>query len=219
MDKINIFTDISLKDKEAMLECFHAEKKHYYANSLIMNYASNFSKIGIIQSGNAVLCMIDLEGHINILADFTNNEVFGELFSLPFDNNNYFVKASSDCDIIFIEYQHLIKRCNNACLFHSQLVNNLFHMTAETTRRISMHLHLLSQRTIRNKLIAYFDFLALEQHRDTVQLPITYTTLADYLCIDRSAMMREIKKLNTEQLISSKGKKISLIYIKNNVDF
>jgi predicted transcriptional regulator len=35
--------------------------------------------------------------------------------------------------------------------------------------------------------------------------------MADYLFIDRSAMLREMKKMREEELIESKGKKIKLL--------
>ena len=45
-----------------------------------------------------------------------------------------------------------------------------------------------------------------------ILLPFTLTDLADYLSIDRSAMMRELKNLKEEGLIETKGKRIHLNY-------
>ena len=46
----------------------------------------------------------------------------------------------------------------------------------------------------------------------TFSLPFTYTELADYLSIDRSAMQRELKNLKDEGFITTNGKKITLNY-------
>ena len=43
-------------------------------------------------------------------------------------------------------------------------------------------------------------------------LPFSLTDLADYLSIDRSAMMRELAHLKEEGFIQKKGKKITLLY-------
>ena len=43
-------------------------------------------------------------------------------------------------------------------------------------------------------------------------LPFTYTELADYLSVDRSAMQRELKNLKDEGFISTNGKRITLNY-------
>ncbi len=51
-----------------------------------------------------------------------------------------------------------------------------------------------------------------EKGNKTFTLPITYTELASYLSVDRSAMTREIKYLKNEGFIETSGRKISLKY-------
>ena len=40
---------------------------------------------------------------------------------------------------------------------------------------------------------------------------MTLADVADYISVDRSAMMREIKKMNADNIICSKGQKITLL--------
>ena len=89
---------------------------------------------------------------------------------------------------MFIDYPHLIKRCENACPHHSQLVDNLFRITARKTQAMAMHIHVLSQRSLRQKLLAYFSFLRLLMALFPSTLPLNYRALADYLGADRSAL-------------------------------
>ena len=54
---------------------------------------------------------------------------------------------------------------------------------------------------------------AKKKGKKSFYLPLTYTELADYLSIDRSAMMREIKTLIDEGFITKEEKnKIKLLY-------
>ena len=46
----------------------------------------------------------------------------------------------------------------------------------------------------------------------TFNLKYSYTDLADYLAIDRSAMMRELKNLKDEGFIKDVNKKITILY-------
>ena len=73
------------------------------------------------------------------------------------------------------------------------------------------HIYFLSGRTVRQKLMQYFRFLSEKAENKTFELPVTLSALADYLFIDRSAMMREISKMNKEGLIASKGRQITLL--------
>ena len=40
---------------------------------------------------------------------------------------------------------------------------------------------------------------------------MSLSNLADYLCVDRSAMMRELKKLNDEKIILSEKKTVTIL--------
>ena len=74
-------------------------------------------------------------------------------------------------------------------------------------------IEVLTKRTIRDKLLEYFHTLAKKNSSKTIYLPFTYTDLADYLSIDRAAMMREIKYLKDDGIIYASGKMIRLITI------
>ena len=46
----------------------------------------------------------------------------------------------------------------------------------------------------------------------TFRLPFTYTDLADYLGVDRSAMTRELKNLKDEGIIEVTNRRITLLH-------
>ena len=75
-----------------------------------------------------------------------------------------------------------------------------------------MRIELLTKRSIRDKLIGYFTMLSTRNLSKTFLLPFSLTDLADFLSIDRSAMMRELKLLKEDGFIEKNGNKITLIY-------
>ena len=77
---------------------------------------------------------------------------------------------------------------------------------------LNLRIELLSKRTIREKLLGYFNSISTRNHSKTFKLPISLTDLADYLSVDRSAMMRELKLLKEEGFIEKNGNKITLLY-------
>ena len=48
--------------------------------------------------------------------------------------------------------------------------------------------------------------------RDVFELPFSLSYLAEYICADRSAMMREIRKMSDEGLIRTDRRKIELLH-------
>lgn len=121
------------------------------------------------------------------------------------------VVCSKTCCVEFIDYYHLTKRCPRACSFHSTLVSNALHLLSLKAVHLSERLDILSQRTIREKLLRCFTLMAADQQAScSFTLPFSLGTLADYLCVDRSAMMREIGKMKKEGLLQMDKRQITL---------
>jgi len=60
--------------------------------------------------------------------------------------------------------------------------------------------------------LSYFEIMSTRNNSKTIYLPFGFSELADYLAVNRSALMREIKSLKEEGFIESKNKKIRLLY-------
>lgn len=75
-----------------------------------------------------------------------------------------------------------------------------------------MRIELLSKRTIREKLLAYFTIISTRNISKSFTIPFSLTDLADYLSIDRSAMMRELGILKSDGIIEKSGNRITLLY-------
>lgn len=77
---------------------------------------------------------------------------------------------------------------------------------------LNMRIELLSKRTIREKLLGYFNIVSARSMSKTFKIPFSLTDLADYLSVDRSAMMREIKYLRDDGFMEKSGNRITLLY-------
>ena len=76
---------------------------------------------------------------------------------------------------------------------------------------LSERIEVLSRRTIRDKLLCYFSLQSMRSGSSTFNLPFSISALADYICSDRSAMMREMKNMRQNGLIDADGRKITLL--------
>ena len=60
--------------------------------------------------------------------------------------------------------------------------------------------------------MAYFSMLSAKAGSSYFPLPFSQTSLADYICVDRSAMMRELKRMNEDGLIETDRRNIKLLH-------
>lgn len=216
MEHITLFTDILPEEQERMRVCFHAREIIFKNGEMIMEYSSSMKKIGLILYGRAVLYCCDSEGNQDTIDELKKDAVFGEVFLLPTDSQHYYVCATEETKVMFIDYEHVIKRCEQACTHHSQMVSNLLQLIAVQSRQQTERIYMLSRSSTRKKILSYLNALSAERHSRILTLPMSYTALAQYLSVDRSAMTRELKSLEEEEILEKKGKQIILLSLPEN---
>ena len=211
MEHITLFTDILPEEQERMRVCFKVREEIFQNGETIMEYSCSMKKIGLIQEGRAVLYCCDEDGNEYVIDELNQDSVFGEPFLLPSDAQHYYVCAATQTKVLIIDYEHVIKRCENACNHHSQMVSNLLQMIALRSRQQTDRIYMLSRSSTRKKLMAYLHSLATEKGTKKYKIPMSYTALAQYLSVDRSAMMREIKNLMEMGVLRREGRNVELL--------
>ena len=219
MEKRNLLDNISKESIDMMIPCFKPIIKKYLKDEVVISYEAEIpGNIAVIRFGEARLDIISEDGDSFPLDTYEDGDVFGDLFSLPMESFQYVVTATKDSEIMFLNYEHVIKPCKNICNHHSQLISNLFVMTAQKTQELTMHVSILSQSSTRDKLMTYLKQARSHEIRDGKDDPdrhftiqISLSQLADYIRVDRSAMMREIKSMKEDGLIESKSRTFRII--------
>lgn len=210
MNDISMFKNISSDEIEFMLKCFHAIQMTYKKERTIISSIINSNYIGVILSGTANMVRYDYNGNRTILEKLERDSVFGNIFTAL--GNDISIIATSDCEVLLIEYSHVYEQCRKNCKCHITFTSNVLDLLSKKVIELNERLEVLSNRTIRDKLLSYFALLVKGKSKRTLTLPFTYTELADYLSVDRSAMTRELKNLKDEGFITTNGKRITLNY-------
>jgi len=207
-----LFEGITGEECSRMFTCFGAWEKSYEAGEVICEFDGTCTAVGVILSGSAEMIRLDVSGNRTILESLSEGGVFGEVLAFSGAmGDSAFIECTRPCRVMYLNYDQITKRCENACHHHSQLVQNLFRLLSTKTLHLSERVEVLSCRSIRDKLLCYFRQQSFKVRSDTFLLPFTLSALADYISADRSAMMRELKKLREEGYVATDNRKITLI--------
>lgn len=208
-----LFQDISYEDYRSLLTCFQAVQKAFRPDDLIYDFsAPNNDAVGIVERGGAALIRIDEEGVSTVMEELGPGGVFGRTLAFASSSGDSMeVVCRTPCDVLFIDYPHMLKRCEHACGHHSVLVQNMLRLMNDKAQALSQRVDVLSRRSIREKLLCYFRQLSKKAGSNTFVLPFSLSTLADYIATDRSAMMRELKRLREEGIVRSDGRQFTLL--------
>ncbi len=192
---------------EKMSKCVNAKKRTFMNGETILSFGNKRKIIGIILSGNADLRKIDIKGFETILENLSKGDIFSEMFIEINDDPTYLV-ATKETEVLFIDYYHIFNDCKINCLNHKIVVNTIIDMLMHKTVQLSNKISILSNRTTREKILSYLQTEAKGNRKVTINYSLQ--ELADYLCVDRSAMMREIKKLIDEKKIKKEGRTFTI---------
>ncbi len=192
--------------------CSKSQKKTFSKNEVITTYIQKRNQLCILLNGNADLVRYDLNGNRTIVEHFSKNALFGEVFYKVTTNNELLVESRSNCEVLFYIYDEIKNKCNKTCKFHDSLAEYLPELILDKITDLNTRIELLTQRTTRDKLLMYFSLISTRKLSKTFELPLSLTDLADYLNVDRSAMMRELKLLKEDKMVDKIGNRIILLY-------
>ena len=206
--------DFNIEDfsNKLLNSCERVQLKKFEKNEIITTYIINRNQVCIVLEGSADLMRYDFNGNQMVVEKFNKFDVFGEIFYQINTNNELFVLAKEKSKILIFNYDIFEKKCKKNCKMHEDLLVGLPNLVLTKVSDLNLRIELLSKKTIRDKLISYFKILSEKNFSKTFTLPFSLTELADYLSVDRSAMMREIKSLKNEGFIKKSDKnKITLL--------
>lgn len=202
--KCSLFNNIKDENLISMLGCLGATVKAYGKKEIIIEEGEKARYIGIVLSGSAQVLKIDYFGNRSIVAGIEQSEMFGESFAcagveaIPIS-----VIANEQSKIMLIDCERVMHPCANGCNFHQQIIFNLMKIMA--TKNIMFHqkIEITSERTTREKLMAYLMLQAKKCNSNSFQIPFDRQELADYLQVDRSGLSAEISKMRNEGILKS----------------
>ena len=211
-NKCQLFNGISADELKKLYKCLRAKEVKFEQGAEICAYDNDKGILGVVSEGKVDIKKINLDGNFTILEHIQKNGVFSDIFTFTVTEANFIgAYASEPTTVIFFDYPSVFKRCEKACEYHSIFVENLLKIVIQKSKMLSQRVEVLSNKTIREKIISYASIVVKNTGSSTFTLPMSLTSLAEYLCVDRSAMMRELKKLSNEGIIKTNKRIFTVI--------
>ncbi|MCL1815136.1 MAG: Crp/Fnr family transcriptional regulator [Treponema sp.] len=196
-----LFQGISFSDFERMLNCLSVKPANYGKDDVILLSGNTVGFVGLILSGSVKIISESLDGNNSVLTTLAVPEIFGEVFACAgITQSPVTIQAAEDTEILFFDYKKIITSCNAVCPYHARIIENMLNLIAQKNLMLNQKIEILSKRTTRDKLLCFFD-----THRGSAKkfaIPYNREELANYLCVDRSAMSNELCKMRNDGLIA-----------------
>lgn len=150
-------------------------------------------KIGILLSGTLRITKTDYDGSQLLITKLEPGALFGESFACAGGEiASVTVTSDTETDILFLN------RIEN---LPALVQRNLMTILARKNLFLNQRISLLSLSSIRGKVFSLLREECGRQQRNPFYLTMNRNEMADYLCVDRSALSRELGKMKEEHLI------------------
>ena len=212
LKRTKLFSGVGEEDISSLLSCLGARKKEYKKGEYILREGEHIRDIFILVEGKIHIQKDDYWGNRSILSVISVGEMFGEGYAAPESGallND--VVAVEDSSVIFFDVKRILTTCSSACRFHNMIVQNMFFAISDKNRKLVQKLGHMSGRTTRAKLISYLSEEAKRQGSSAFTVPFNRQQLADYLCVDRSAMSNELCKMRDKGMIRFEKSRFELL--------
>jgi CRP-like cAMP-binding protein len=205
LSKTDLFREMTDMDIKNILGCLGSRKHFYEKGQYIFMEGDKNHKVGIILSGKVQIIKETKNGDLILINQLESKGIFGlshvcaQVERLPIS-----IFAVEYSEILFIELNQLVQTCHNACQFHTEMIKNALWILAQNNLLLDKKMYYLSHKTIKERILSYLQDQEYNFDSSEFNIPYNREQLADFLCVDRSSLSRELGNMKRENLIDYK---------------
>lgn len=200
MQRSPLFESVDAEGMRHILHCLEAYVSMVGKGEIINHYGDRIVWAGIVLEGKVALIAPGSDGEESSIRLAVPPESFGCSHScLQNQPSQVTVVARKRTKILFLKLSKLLRREAMGCRYASLVTANLLKQTAAANLAQGRRIHVMSQKSIRDKLLLFLE-QSRQEEADTLSA-MNRQELADYLGTERSALSREMARMKKEGLI------------------
>lgn len=200
---MNSVLDILSADELAALEPVKTRCK---SGTAVLRHGDISARIGFVLSGEVTVSRIDETGSRSIMTSLGPGRMFGEAYAFTGKPLDVWVDATADSELMFIEA--------SAVTASPKLCRRLLAVMSAKLMTLSEKIADISPRTVRARVLSYLTRQSELAGGREFTIAFDRRQLAEYLCVDRTALSAELSRMQSDGLIEFRKNRFRLV---NNV--
>lgn len=205
LQKAMIFRGMDDREISDALAALSASERNYTKNSVILHAGRTTERMGLVLEGSITIESNDMWGNRTILSHVGPGQFFAETYAL-LENEPMLVDvtANEDCRILFLRIGSLKQLVSTRASWVQKLVTNLLTISSHKNLHLTGRSFHTSPKTVRGRLMAYLNSVSLQKGTKEFDIPFDRQQLADYLNLDRTALSKELGRMQKDGILSVK---------------
>ena len=206
-----LFHGISEGEADEALAFLHAEEKQYRKGQRILRAGQTTSRMGLVLEGSVSIESNDLWGNRNILSLVELGQFFAETYALlKAEPMLVDVTANEKSSILFLDIGSL-RDIASPALWQVRIISNLLTISSQKNLHLSGRSFHTATKSIRGRVMSYLNTVALQKRSVSFDIPFDRQQLADYLNVERSALSKELGKMQKDGMIETRKNHFTII--------
>ena len=198
-----LFRGLTPEEISAALAFLHAEEKRYTKGTGILHAGTLTDRMGLVLEGSVTIENNDMWGNRSILSHVGKGQFFAETYAYLSDEPMLVdVVANENCRILFLRIGSLRRSSPSVNSWGMTFVSNLLSVSAHKNLALSERSFHTAPKTIRGRVLSYLNTVSLQKDTHEFDIPFDRQQLADYLNLERSALSKELGKMQRDGLIT-----------------
>ena len=194
-----------------VLFCLQARTIDYQRGVHVAEVGEATRCAGVLLRGGIEEFLYDENGNQITVAHIHEGQIFGaELACSGGVTSPVCLRTSSVCTVMLLNFGVLLSESSMGCPCRMQVTANLMQDMAQQLLFFNTKVRILAQKRLRDRLKIYLQTLTPDS-KGCYHLLYSRTELADFLCVDRSALSRELCRMRDEKLLEFSGAKIKIL--------
>ena len=202
IEKSVIFRGMTTDEMDAALSSLMSREKKYVRNEIILHAGDTTECMGLVLEGSVRIENTDMWGNRTILSHVGRGQFFAETYALMKDEPLLVdAVANEDCTVLLLYIGSLGMRSQDNALWRIKLMVNLLTISVRKNLMLSGRSFHTSPKSIRGRVMAYLSSVSLQESSEEFDIPFDRQQLADYLNVERTALSKELGRMQSDGLI------------------
>ncbi len=211
ISKAKLFSGIPSEHYEHVFKYLKASIRRYEKDSFIQHLGEPLLYSGLVLDGTVEGSFISENYNKINMNHFPKGRSFGEaLACVKTSYSPIQLKALTDCTVMLLDLKQILSDTDCECNYQQTLSRNLIMILATQNVFSNLKLRITNQRALRDRILMYLHSL-IPDEKGYIHVPFTQTALAEFLGVNRSALSRELGKMQDDELILVEGKSMKLL--------
>ena len=179
---------------------------------VLFRSGSKITDFAVVISGQLTISFYEADGHRKILELLEPMDTVAiSLAVAEIQSVSISVEARQDSDVILFNADKVFKPAGKPSEEHMKLLRNITRELARKTVFMGRKMRTISIRGTSGRLMKYLIEESVRRGCKEFEIPYDRQALADYLCVDRSALSAEISKLINKGVIEARKSHFKLL--------